>query len=161
LKIYLVRSELCPYIWAINEQRNVMSRFQILGINDDRDFCECCGKQGLKRVVWIQDNELSEVKHFGTVCATQPAKGFGPAVEKAIKSAVRRASELQKSGWSYAFRSMRTDSKVKDHGWFRPANEAERADGHFVAYTEAGAIERDIRTAYYVSKNTQPIDIAA
>lgn len=136
-----------------------MARFQILGVNDDRDFCECCGKQGLKRVVWIQDNELSEVKHFGTVCATQPAKGFGPDVEKAIKSAVRKAAELQKSGWSYAWRSMIAESKTSDRGWFRPANEAERAEGYHLRYTEAGEVERDIRTAYYVSKNSQPLAI--
>lgn len=149
------------YIWAINEKQHAMSRFQILGVNDDRDSCECCGKQGLKRVVWIQDNELSEIKHFGTVCATQPAKGFGPDVEKAIKSAVRRAADLQKSGWSYAFRSMREESKLIDRGWFRPANECERAQGHYVAYTEAGEVERDLRTAYYVSKNSRPIPISA
>lgn len=147
-------------IGANEQQRRTMSRFQVLGVNDDRDFCECCGKQGLKRVVWIQDNELCEVKHFGTVCATQPSKGFGPDVEKAIKSAVRRAVELQKSGWSYAFRSMRQESKISDRGWFRPANEAERAQGCYVAYTEAGEVERDLRTAYYVSKNSQPISIA-
>lgn len=134
-----------------------MSRFQILGVNDDRDFCDCCGKQGLKRVVWIQDNELGEIKHFGTSCATQPAKGFGPAVEREIKSAVRRSIRLQQDGWSYAYRTMLSESKAKDRGWFRPANEQERAEGYHVRYTEAGEVERDIRTAYYVSKNSRQI----
>ena len=64
-----------------------MSRFQFLGVNDDRDFCECCGKQELKRVVWIEDLETGEVKHYGTTCATNPAKAFGVKVNKAIRNA--------------------------------------------------------------------------
>jgi hypothetical protein len=62
-------------------------RFEVKGINDDRDFCMCCGKTGLKRVVWIEDTETSEVNHYGVVCATNPAKAFG--LKKEIQSAVR------------------------------------------------------------------------
>ena len=43
--------------------------YKILGVNDDKDFCSCCGKQGLKRVVWLEDNRNGEVNHFGTHCA--------------------------------------------------------------------------------------------
>lgn len=61
-------------------------RFQLIAVNDDRDFCECCGKTGLKRVVWIQDIETLELKHFGTTCATSPVKSFG--VDKELKAAI-------------------------------------------------------------------------
>lgn len=63
-----------------------MSRFEVVGVNDERDFCECCGKAGLKRVVWIRDTESGDVMHFGTSCATSPAKGFNldTEVKKAI-----------------------------------------------------------------------------
>jgi hypothetical protein len=62
------------------------SRFRVLGINQDRTFCECCGKQGLNSVVWIEDTESGSIKHFGQVCATKPAKGFD--CTKEIKAAI-------------------------------------------------------------------------
>ncbi|QOV06318.1 hypothetical protein CPT_Maja_098 [Burkholderia phage Maja] len=62
-------------------------RYIVRGVNDDRDFCECCGKKGLKRVVWIEDTETSEIKHFGTTCAAQPVKGFN--ADRDIKAAIR------------------------------------------------------------------------
>lgn len=63
------------------------ARFQVIGINDKRDFCECCGKSGLARVVWILDTDTGEEKHFGTSCAAAPAKGFD--VAKEIRAAIR------------------------------------------------------------------------
>lgn len=70
-------------------------RFEVVGINDDEDFCECCGKTGLKRVVWIEDTETDVVKHFGTTCATAPAKGFN--LTKEIKEAIDRADRYAKT----------------------------------------------------------------
>jgi hypothetical protein len=69
-------------------------RFQVRGINDDKSFCECCGKNGLQRVVWIEDTETGEIKHFGTSCAMKPAKGFDCVAE--IKSAIKTAKETEK-----------------------------------------------------------------
>ena len=81
------------------------NRFQILGVNDDRDFCECCGKQGLSRVVWIEDKETGEIRHFGTTCATSPAKGFD--LEKQIKSAIRKFRSIIEQRWRKAMRIYR------------------------------------------------------
>lgn len=63
------------------------NRFKFLGINDDKSFCQCCGRNGLQQVVWIEDTETGEIKHFGTTCANQPAKGFG--LKKEIASGLR------------------------------------------------------------------------
>lgn len=71
------------------------STYKVLSVNDTKDFCECCGKTGLSRVVWIENIETGEVKHFGTTCASAPAKGFG--VEKEIKSAIYSFAAKQKS----------------------------------------------------------------
>lgn len=71
------------------------TRFQVRGINDDKSFCECCGKSGLQRVVWIEDMETGEIKHFGTVCALKPAKGFDCSEE--IKSAIKSANAKEKT----------------------------------------------------------------
>lgn len=69
-------------------------RFKVLAVNDDRDFCECCGKNNLKRVVWIEDTETNVIQHFGTVCAANPKKAFGLDAE--IKKAVTNwKNELQ------------------------------------------------------------------
>lgn len=70
-------------------------RFQVRGINDDKSFCECCGKSGLQRVVWIEDMETGEIKHFGTSCALKPTKGFD-CVEQ-IKSAIKAAKDEEKA----------------------------------------------------------------
>lgn len=51
-------------------------RFKVLAVNDEADCCECCGKSGLKRVVWIEDTETGTIRHFGVICALAPAKGF-------------------------------------------------------------------------------------
>ena len=73
------------------------NRFKVLGINDDRNFCECCGKSGLQRVVWIEDTETGEVKHFGTSCAAKPAKGFDCTneIKEAIKSVTRKIKNIE------------------------------------------------------------------
>lgn len=84
-----------------------MARFLVRGINDDKSFCECCGKSGLQRVVWIEDLETGEIKHFGTSCALKPAKGFDCAAE--IKSAIKLAKETEKriiSGAMYRYRKV-------------------------------------------------------
>lgn len=72
-----------------------MNRFQVLAVNDEKDFCECCGKKNLKRVVFVRDTETDEVKHFGTSCAVAPAKGFN--IEKEVKAAIERQSSYEKT----------------------------------------------------------------
>lgn len=81
------------------------SRYKVLAVNDDKDFCECCGKQGLKRVVWIEDTETQEIKHFGTTCAAAPVKGFG--VEKEIRSAISTFKARQQALWGWAHKMYR------------------------------------------------------
>lgn len=73
-------------------------RFTVLGVTDDRDFCQCCGRQGLKRVVWIEDGESGAVRHFGTTCVTAPAMGFGVAL--AFKAAITRFDDAQRLFWT-------------------------------------------------------------
>ena len=75
-------------------------RYEVLSVNDDRDFCECCGKTGLKRVVYIRDSETGEVKHFGATCAASPVKGFG--LDNEIKTAIKRSNDRAKALNYYA-----------------------------------------------------------
>lgn len=95
------------------------NRFEVLGINDDRDTCECCGRSGLKRVVWIRDREADTVRHFGTTCALKPAKGFGLDAE--IREAIRGADAFRKQCCEYAHHLYRRAGgkyvAVKPHEW--------------------------------------------
>lgn len=80
-------------------------RYQVLGVNDDKDFCQCCGKEGLKRVVWIEDTETGEIRHFGTTCAASPRKGFG--VDKQIKDAIAEFTNKTSAAAYLAHRAYR------------------------------------------------------
>lgn len=75
-------------------------RFKVMGVNDDADDCACCGRTGLKRVVWIQDLETSEIRHYGTTCAANPAKAFG--LGKEIKAEIANFESRQRAMWGYA-----------------------------------------------------------
>ena len=80
-----------------------MSRFEVLAVNDAASFCECCGRSGLQRVVWVADHETGEHKHFGTSCALTPAKGFD-CVED-IKAAIKSHANRVKYAISAAHRA--------------------------------------------------------
>jgi hypothetical protein len=81
---------------------NALNRFEVLAVNDDRDFCECCGRQGLKRVVWVRDTETDVVKHFGTTCVLAPSKAFG--VEADVKVAIARFVSRERAVNHMAYR---------------------------------------------------------
>ena len=75
-------------------QAHQIRTFQIIAVNDSKDFCECCGRKNLKRVVWVLEVETGVHMHFGTSCAMSPAKGFG--LDKEINAAMREHDhELQ------------------------------------------------------------------
>jgi hypothetical protein len=75
-----------------------MTTYRILGINDDTDTCECCGKTGLKRVVWIatvsEGGFVSEPVPHGTTCAYTKINGRKPhTVAKAENSLLAKQAE--------------------------------------------------------------------
>lgn len=46
------------------------SRFRCVGMDDSADTCACCGKTGLKRVVWLFDtHSTDDAAPYGTTCA--------------------------------------------------------------------------------------------
>jgi hypothetical protein len=77
------------------------NRFEVIAVNDAASHCECCGRSGLQRVVWIADHETGEHKHFGTSCALRPAKGFDCVDE--IKAAIKRHNDDMKRAIALAF----------------------------------------------------------
>ncbi len=60
--------------------------WKVLGTNDDRETCECCGKTGLKRVVWLE-SEAGDVVAYGTESAARALQVRGTKAEKTRKFA--------------------------------------------------------------------------
>ncbi len=52
-------------------------QFNILGICDNVNSCDCCGKTQLQKTVAIENCETGAIGYFGTSCAMQPSKCFG------------------------------------------------------------------------------------
>lgn len=64
---------------------------KILGINDETNTCEHCGKTNLKRVVIIQ-LDSGEIVRYGVDCA---ARALGKRTGKDAKSAAKRFNKIQ------------------------------------------------------------------
>ena len=64
--------------------------WQILGITDERDVCELCGKVNLKKVVVLTDGDA--VVYVGTECAATLANRSAAYVARKAASAARAAS---------------------------------------------------------------------
>lgn len=77
--------KMCYIINMNNTTTKEAGMFKVKAVNSDMDFCECCGKTDLKKVVWVEDMETGETKHFGTVCAQSPEKGMD---KREVKKAV-------------------------------------------------------------------------
>lgn len=105
----------------------MQNRFQVIGVNDAASFCECCGKSGLQKVVWILDTETGEEKHFGTTCANAPAKGFNLKPE--IKAANLQWNGRIQRAASKALQAYKAEGGEMEHGfdkrgpYSRPANQ--------------------------------------
>lgn len=67
-------------------------KFKLIGTNDEADTCCCCGKSGLKRVVWlvpldVDGNPEGEAEHYGTSCAARML-GWSHATSAKAKKAI-------------------------------------------------------------------------
>jgi hypothetical protein len=84
---------------------------KIIGVNSDKDFCACCGKQGLAKVVWIENTTDCTVLHYGTTCA---AKIMSSAkVKAAISAETIKAADALYNEACMAFDSIK-DRKIFD-----------------------------------------------
>ena len=63
--------------------------WHIIGINDDETVCALCGKENLKRVVWIENYETGEIMAVGTTCVSKML-GITVKEQKKREAAARR-----------------------------------------------------------------------
>jgi len=74
-------------------------RIQVLGVNDDKHTCQCCGKSGLKRVVWLSIDGANPV-HYGTTCAARVGGVTGSAARDLDEVVARlKAREVRAAAW--------------------------------------------------------------
>ena len=78
-------------------------QFKILGICDDVNACDCCGKSGLQKTVAIENCETGSIGYFGTSCAMQPSKCFG-FEKKEMAAAISHFKSAQQTMWAKARR---------------------------------------------------------
>lgn len=67
------------------------SKYRYLGTDDEESVCSCCGRQGLKRVAWLEaldeeGNEISVPLPYGTTCAAHLMLGRHPKEKKPTKT---------------------------------------------------------------------------
>jgi hypothetical protein len=82
-----------------------MNNLKFIGVTDERDSCDCCGKTGLKKVV-VFENSNGEFEFRGSSCALKQNKFLGKNV---IKKASRDLDTFNKKAlapWSEAFKTL-------------------------------------------------------
>ena len=94
------------------------AKFRVLGSNDDASDCCCCGRQGLKMVVWLQPldedgEDCGSPVHFGRACAAKAA-GWGYGTRSAIDARLNREA---KAAWKhYAAAASKRIADMRDDG---------------------------------------------
>lgn len=78
-----------------------MRRLKVLGVNDDTDTCEVCGKTGLKRVVWLErldadGNGESGPFAAGVDCAGKLLAWSAMKVQRTAEAADRARTEAER-----------------------------------------------------------------
>ena len=97
------------------------AKFRVLGVNDDASDCLCCGRQGLRRVVWLQPldesgEECGEPVHFGRVCGARAAGwGYGadaPRIDRRIVTEELKARKFYGERISERISQLEAEGKV-------------------------------------------------
>lgn len=101
---------------------------KVLGVTDDRCICECCGKQGLKRVVALDIDGI--VAYYGVDCAARALKGNNK--KSSCDEILRIAAGVQK-----------VRNEVRADGTIAPevAAKLEGSEGLFFTMINYGAVE--------------------
>ena len=76
-------------------------KYKLMGSSDDANYCSCCGRQGLKRVVWlapldVDGNIEDEPAPYGTSCAATLLGYAYPGAPKTKKLIEKAAAQAMK-----------------------------------------------------------------
>jgi hypothetical protein len=81
--------------------------WKVLGINSDETVCDVCGKENLKRVVWLQSSETGETVKAGTTCAALLQK-------ITVKQEIKQEKEWFESQRKKIFEKFRSSHEYKE-----------------------------------------------
>ena len=137
--------------------------WKIIGINDDQSVCALCGKENLKRVVWIENQETGEVMAVGTVCVSKML-GITTKEQKKRESDFVKASNAKVEKELKGFSA--TLPKTPYHLWTAREEAFKEMDSKKLSFTERKAFiandprilavdleERTRREAYLAKEN--------
>lgn len=99
----------------ITDTQEIKKTFRVMGINDDESYCSCCGKSGLKKVVWLapvdgDGNTDGTAAPYGTTCAayllrittdkaTRTTRQLERAIEEKLLAEVSAHISALRAGW--------------------------------------------------------------
>ena len=94
-----------------------MHKYTFAGCNDEAEYCTCCGRTGLKKVVWLRENvdgEVSQPSPFGVVCAAHLLgikNPTSPRAKREIEMAQEQANkEMRLQEWRKVFNAAEIES---------------------------------------------------
>lgn len=80
--------------------------FRVLGITDERDTCDCCGRTGLKATVAIAFDDEPETMFYGRTCAARYARVKVSVIDRRVREA-----EQAKRDAEHAARQAQADAE--------------------------------------------------
>lgn len=83
----------------------------MVGITDERDTCELCGKKNLKRCVVLEDTDTHGIVYYGTDCAARVL--FPRAHDRFLAKETRALNDM----WDGFFRARKFAQEKKAAGW--------------------------------------------
>ena len=96
-----------------------MSKFKAVAVTDEFDYCTCCGRQGLKRVVMMltldaDGNVLTCAEPFGTTCAARLLGYSKPTDPKTKKKVEVEANKFSREEMARKDREIRQLANIGD-----------------------------------------------
>lgn len=97
------------------------AKYRVLGTNDDHSECLCCGRTGLRSVVWLQPldengEDHGSPVHFGRVCGARAAGwGYGSdasRIERRIRAEEKAARAHYGAKVSERIAALEADGRV-------------------------------------------------
>lgn len=70
--------------------------YKLVAINDDIDFCIACGKEELKRVMWLENLETGIIEHYGTTCGARMLGWTKKETSRKINTKIQEMKKMWK-----------------------------------------------------------------
>jgi len=93
LTYYVVETIIKPSQLTIALKQRIMNMFKVLGITDEKNVCECCGKINLKCTVALDSDSDTGIVYYGRDCAAKAI--YGNKKSSAVKTVESLAMAIE------------------------------------------------------------------